>query len=239
MTVPISHQLEADDPAPLVEFLAYAYVRRRRAAVILIGIMALAFAIAAVLPSYYRATSWLAILPSPEFTVRQDAGSHAVTSAVLALDQVMKAESEILQSDELHEQTMLGMAADSGRPASMAAASLYADLDPQNSPSIVEQIGHALIHYAVWVWRNDTATHADGPMDTALRRFSRKRRRRSTRCYRSTPPGAAAFITIRNLPWHKRRPNSPKKRCAPPMKRFRVSSRRTDFRILKRNAGCC
>lgn len=172
MTVPESHQLEADDPAPLVEFLAYAYVRRRRAAVILIGIMALAFAIAAVLPSYYRATSWLAILPSPEFTVRQDAGSHAVTSAVLALDQVMKAESEILQSDELHEQTMLGLAANSGRPASMAAASLYADLDPQNSPSILEQIGHAFIHYAVWIWRNDTAAHADGPMDTALRRFS-------------------------------------------------------------------
>ncbi len=163
---------DTEDPAPLVEFIAYAYIRRRRVAAILVSATALAFVITAVLPSYYRATAWLAILPSPEFTVRPDAGSHAVTSSVLALDQVMKAESEILQSDELHEQTIVAMAGNAGKRPELAASALYPDLDPQTTPSLVEQIGHNFIHAVLWAWRDDTNAHAEGPMDAALRRFS-------------------------------------------------------------------
>lgn len=172
MIAPDPQRLNPDDPAPLVEFLAFGYSRRRSAAAILIGTVALAFVTSAAMPSYYRATAWLAILPSPEFTVRQEAGSHAATSSVLALDQVMKAESEILLSDELHEQTILGMAADAGIPASTAAAALYADLDPRTPPALIDQIGHVLLHDVLWAWRADTNARTAGPMDAALRRFS-------------------------------------------------------------------
>jgi uncharacterized protein involved in exopolysaccharide biosynthesis len=172
MTPHDPNRVNPDDPAPLVEFLAFAYVRRRGAAAIFVGTVALAFAISAMLPSYYRATAWLAILPSPEFTVRQEAGSRAATSSVLALDQVMKAESEILQSDDLHEQTIRGMAADTGRAAGDAAAALYPELDPQAPPSLADRIGHAVIHYALWPWRDDAKAHPEGSMDAALRRFS-------------------------------------------------------------------
>jgi uncharacterized protein involved in exopolysaccharide biosynthesis len=172
MTTHDPSRLNADDPAPVVEFLAHAYARRRAALAIFLGTTAFAFAISMAMPSYYRATAWLAILPSPEYTVRQEAGSHAMTSSLLALDQVMKAESQILQSDDLHEQTILGLAPDAAQDITKAASSLYPDLDPGRPPTWFEQLGHAVVHYALWAWRNDTKVHAESPMDTALSRFS-------------------------------------------------------------------
>lgn len=79
-------------------------------------------ALAALLPQRFTAHAVLAVLPAPEFSVRPDAGERAGYAGVLAMDQIMKAESEILVSQSLAAQLVqrFGAAAfgqDGGGPA--------------------------------------------------------------------------------------------------------------------------
>jgi uncharacterized protein involved in exopolysaccharide biosynthesis len=88
------------------DFLAYARSRARQLTYIFLTLFGLAALVSALIPPHYKATATLAILPSPEFTVRQDAGSHTATAAMLALDQIMKSEIAILSSDDLYKSTI-------------------------------------------------------------------------------------------------------------------------------------
>ena len=100
-----SHVLmeEAERVPSAREFAHHAHHHRRPAAIAGAAIFGLSLVIAALLPPKYRATAILAVLPSPEFTVRAAAGSHELNASALAMDQIMKAETEILGSDELHQ----------------------------------------------------------------------------------------------------------------------------------------
>jgi uncharacterized protein involved in exopolysaccharide biosynthesis len=91
---------------PLREFLFHAHDQRRQALTVFGSVLALSLLVAALLPPGYRAAATLAILPSPEFTVRASAGSHDVSTSALAMDQIMKAEAELLSSDDLHAATL-------------------------------------------------------------------------------------------------------------------------------------
>jgi uncharacterized protein involved in exopolysaccharide biosynthesis len=91
---------------PLRELLFHAHDQRRQALGVFSSILGLALLVAALLPPSYRATATLAILPSPEFTVRASAGSHDASPSALAMDQIMKAEAELLSSDDLHAATL-------------------------------------------------------------------------------------------------------------------------------------
>ncbi len=98
---------DTQDPAlPLSEFLFHAYEQRWRALRIFGAVLAMALIAAALITPSYRATAVLAVLPSPEFTVRAAAGSHDANASALALDQIMKTETEILGSDDLHMATL-------------------------------------------------------------------------------------------------------------------------------------
>ncbi len=93
-------------PMPFSEVMAHIRARRGGGATIFATVVSIALLIAAVLPPRFYATAKLAVLPAPEFTVRQDAGSRTLSTSVLAMDQVMKAETEILQSEDLHAATL-------------------------------------------------------------------------------------------------------------------------------------
>ena len=82
---------DTQDPAlPLSEFLFHAYEHRWRALKVFGAVLAVALIAAALITPSYRATAVLAVLPSPEFTVRAAAGSHDANASALALDQIMK-----------------------------------------------------------------------------------------------------------------------------------------------------
>ena len=95
-----------DTALPFKEFLHHAYVERWRAAGVFGLVLTAALITAALLRPTYRAAAILAVLPSPEFTVRAAAGSHDANASALALDQIMKTETEILVSDDLHGATL-------------------------------------------------------------------------------------------------------------------------------------
>jgi hypothetical protein len=93
-------------PIAMRELLYQAHHRRRGGATAAGGVFAVALLVAALLPPSYRATATLAVLPATEFTVRAAAGSHDLNASALAMDQIMKAETEILASDSLHAATL-------------------------------------------------------------------------------------------------------------------------------------
>ena len=95
-----------DTAPPFKELLHHAYDQRWRALGLFGAVMTSALLAAALLQPSYRATAVLAVLPSPEFTVRAAAGSHDANASALALDQIMKTETEILDSDDLHGATL-------------------------------------------------------------------------------------------------------------------------------------
>jgi uncharacterized protein involved in exopolysaccharide biosynthesis len=158
-----------DEPPPLSELLAHVHVRRRGARAVFALVFGAALLIAAILPAQYRATASIAVVPSPEFTVRQNAGSHAYTGGGLAFDQIMEAESAILQSDDLHEATIGRMV--SVRPGVRGIVALYPDMDPAAQPFFVLRALHAAMRLMLSPWRDGPAGQ-DGPMDAALRRFA-------------------------------------------------------------------
>jgi uncharacterized protein involved in exopolysaccharide biosynthesis len=120
------------EPRPsLTEFAAHLRAGRYRALRAFLVIFLPGLLLAALLRPSFRATATLAVLPAPEFTVRNAAGSHDPNTSALAMDQIMKAESAILDSDDLHEKTLrqVGEAAiypDLFGPADQAPALLLA-----------------------------------------------------------------------------------------------------------------
>lgn len=118
--------------------------------------------IAAFLPPRFAATATLAVLPAPEFTVRQDAGSHAFASNGLAMEQVMKAETAILESDALHDGTL----------RTLDAARLYPDLDPAVQRSFLRQLLHDIAGTLLAPWRPQPADRAAALHEAALAQFA-------------------------------------------------------------------
>ncbi len=151
-----------DDGPRITELMAHLRAQRGTALRILASFVALSLVIAALLPPRYTATATLAVLPAPEFTVRQDAGSHAFSSSALAMDQIMKAETAILESDELHVRTL----------GAVGLAQLYPSLDPAAPRGVVGAVLHAVAGIVLAPWRVTPSNPAAARLDDALRRFS-------------------------------------------------------------------
>jgi len=152
----------ADNAPHVAEFLAHLRRHRRGAARIFAGFVAAALLIAALLPPRYYASATLAVLPAPEFTVRQDAGSHAASTSSLAMDQVMKAETAILESDSLHAATL----------DALGVKQLYPDLDPGASQSWFGAALHGVAGVVLAPWRAAPADRAASLHEAALQRFA-------------------------------------------------------------------
>ncbi len=162
---------DGDTPPPFSEFAAHAYVRRHVAAAIFIGVLAAFLIVAALLTPRYRATASLAVMPSPEFTVREDAGARAFSNAALAMDQIMKAETEILESDDLHE-TTLATFGHGPAPALPGAIAVYPDLAPDAHPNAIWAGVKAVLAFLASPWRGVTVHGRDATLENALHRFS-------------------------------------------------------------------
>jgi uncharacterized protein involved in exopolysaccharide biosynthesis len=154
---------------PVGEFLAHVYLRRHGARRIFGAVLVVALIAAAIYPAHYRATSAIAIMPSPEFTVREDAGSRDINTSALTFDQIMEAETAILESDDLHQTTIASL----GPPKQKLAGliTLYPDLDPAVPPNWAVGALRAALRVLLSPWRRD-ATGRDDTMDRALRRFA-------------------------------------------------------------------
>jgi len=151
----------AETPAiPFVEVMAHVRARRPRALLGFAGVIMASLLVAAILPPRYYATATLAVLPAPEFTVRQDAGSRTFSTSALAMDQVMKAETEILQSTDLHE----------GALQNIGLKQVYPDLDPR-AAGIVWRLLRSVAHVALSPWVAYRADTAATRLDAALHRF--------------------------------------------------------------------
>ena len=151
-----------EQPAPsLKEFLYHAYDQRRPALTLAGAILSLALVLAAVMPAKYRATATLVVLPSPEFTVREAAGSHESSSSALALDQIMKAETEILGSDDLHAAVL--------RQA--GAARLYPEVFAPAARGVLARMLHAVADAGLSPWRTRPKDQAAARQEQGLHRF--------------------------------------------------------------------
>ncbi len=153
----------ADDGASLVEFLLYLHERRRAAVSTFAAVLSVAMLIAALIPPSYEATASVTILPAPEYTVRPEAGSATLANAALPMDQIMQAESEILNSDDLHEVAL----------RRVGPGAVYKDLDPSFVPGAFSQALHPIVHALLFPWRPDPPDAAAARIDSGLRRFRR------------------------------------------------------------------
>jgi uncharacterized protein involved in exopolysaccharide biosynthesis len=117
--------------------------------------------VAALLPASYRATATLAVLPAPEYTVRGAAGSHDSSTSALALDQIMKAESAILDSDELHGATL----------RRLGPAWVYPDIYGPDRRSLAVRLLHGLWSVLTAPWRVTPADPVAARDARGLRRF--------------------------------------------------------------------
>jgi uncharacterized protein involved in exopolysaccharide biosynthesis len=152
----------ADDAPHVAEFIAHLRRHRGRAARIFAGFVAAALVIAALLPPRYYASATLAVLPAPEFTVRQDAGSRATSTSALAMDQVMKAETAILESDSLHGATL----------DALGVAVIYPGLDPAAPRSWFGAVVHGVASVVLAPWRVTPADRAAALREAALQQFA-------------------------------------------------------------------
>ena len=151
----------SDAPPSLREFLYHAHHHARPALLAGGAVVIAALLLAAVLPPSYRATATLAVLPSPEFTVRAAAGSREMNASSLVMDQIMKAESEILGSDELHRATM----------ARLGPAVLYPDVFAPAPRGLVRRVLHAVSAALLSPWRVTPADEAAAREEHGIRRF--------------------------------------------------------------------
>jgi uncharacterized protein involved in exopolysaccharide biosynthesis len=141
-----------------IELLAHCYVLRRRAAAIC-GSTIIIFAIfSALLAPDYKAAATLAVLPSPEFTVRPDAGSNALNASALAMDQIMKAETEILESDDLHTSVL----------TNLGVVNVYPDLADTKTTGLL----HTWLRPLASPWLGSPSSGPGAFMERALRRFA-------------------------------------------------------------------
>lgn len=114
----------------------------------------------ALLPARFKARAVLTVLPAPEFTVRQDAGSRNFSAAMLALDQIMKSETAILESDALHAATL----------RAMGLAAIYPDIAQETAPGIAMRTLGGLWQFLSSPWLGNAKLD---PGDRALVKFSR------------------------------------------------------------------
>ena len=132
------------------ELAMHAWIGRWRAICAGGAVLSMALLAAALISPAYRAAAVLAVLPSPEFTVRQAAGSHDSSASALALDQIMKAETEILGSDDLHAATL----------RRMGPATLYPDVFAAARPGAMHRLLHGIAEILLSPWRTPPADAA-------------------------------------------------------------------------------
>jgi uncharacterized protein involved in exopolysaccharide biosynthesis len=123
-------------------------------------VLAPALLAAALLPPHYRATAVLAVLPSPEYTVRAAAGSHDANASALALDQIMKTETEILGSDDLHLATL----------RDVGPGSLYPSVFAPEPRGLLRRALHGLAVVLLSPWRTSPPNDAAARDEAGLRR---------------------------------------------------------------------
>jgi uncharacterized protein involved in exopolysaccharide biosynthesis len=150
------------DAPPIAEFVAHLRARRRGAIKLFAMTVAAGLLIAALVPPRFRATATLAVLPAPEFTVRQEAGSRTFNNSALALDQIMKAETEILESDDLHADTL----------ADLGVAAVYPSLDPSVAHSLPARVIAMAMDLLLSPWRVTPTNPLAALQDRALDRFA-------------------------------------------------------------------
>ena len=148
--------------APLREFVCHAYTQRRGAAAVFGAVLGLFLLAAALLTPSYRATATLAVLPSPEFTVRAAAGSHDANASALALDQIMKTETEILGSDDLHSATL----------HKIGPSLVYPDVFDPAARGMVRSVLHGLAGVVLAPWRVTPRDEQAVREEQGLRRFA-------------------------------------------------------------------
>ena len=148
---------------PMREFLHHAYQNRRPALLAGAGVLAASLVLAAILPPSYRAVATLAVLPSPEFTVREPAGSRATSASAMVLDQIMKAESEILGSDALHRATI----------EKIGPARLYPDIFAPAPRGLARRVLHAVSATLLSPWRVTPADQTAARAERGIGRFRR------------------------------------------------------------------
>ncbi len=145
---------------PFSEVMAHVRARRADGAKIFGMVFGMAALVAALLPPRFYATATLAVLPAPEFTVRQDAGSRALSTSVLAMDQVMKAESAILQSEDLHAATL----------QALGILHVYPALD-HASAALPFQVVRAVVHAMLSPWRVSPPDSPAAQLESAQQDF--------------------------------------------------------------------
>ena len=152
----------AQNAAPsLREFLYHAHHHHRPALLAGAAVLSLALLVAALLPPSYRAAATLAVLPSPEFTVRAAAGSHDLNASALVMDQIMKAESEILDSADLHRATI----------DKVGPVTLYPDVFAPAPRGLVRRVVHAVAATLLAPWRVPPADEAAAREERGIKRF--------------------------------------------------------------------
>ena len=87
----------------LREIAVSAWADRRRIRRAMAATLVLAVLLAVLLPARYVTSASLVVLLGSEFTYRPEAGTPQSVSSALDADQIMKAEVQILSSDDLHE----------------------------------------------------------------------------------------------------------------------------------------
>jgi len=148
-------------PPSLQEFVSHLRANRARALRGFLAVFVPALILAALLRPSYRATATLAVLPAPEFTVRNTAGSHDPNTSALAMDQIMKAETAILDSDDLHAAAL----------HKVGEATVYPDLFGRAAPNPAVEMLQTLVHVLLSPWRVTPADTQAALHQRALKTF--------------------------------------------------------------------
>jgi uncharacterized protein involved in exopolysaccharide biosynthesis len=148
-------------PPSLQEFVCHLHAHRHAALRSFLAVFLAALVVAALLRPSYRATATLAVLPAPEFTVRTAAGSHDPNTSALAMDQIMKAETAILDSDDLHEATL----------HRVGEATVYPRLFAPAPPKLAVRLLQGTMNTLLSPWRVRPADRAAALQQRALRQF--------------------------------------------------------------------
>ena len=150
-----------ETPPSFREFGFHLYVERGRAFRAFGVVFGFFLFMAAVLPASYRARATLAVLPAPEYTVRSAAGSHDSNTSALALEQIMKAESAILDSDDLHGATL----------AKLGRAAVYPAIYGPDRRNLAVRLLSSMIRTLASPWRVTPADPAAARDARGLRQF--------------------------------------------------------------------
>jgi uncharacterized protein involved in exopolysaccharide biosynthesis len=149
-----------DDP-PLREFLYHVHAGRRTAALTFAALFSLGLLVAAIIPPSYKATASVTVLPAPEYTARPEAGSSGLNNTALAMDQILQTESEMLESDDIHESVL----------RRLGIASVYPDLGPSFQRGAFSAAVHGAIRFIMSPWRPPARDVAAARLEQALARF--------------------------------------------------------------------